>query len=113
MPIGFPSYEEETAPFRGVERRKLLRAAEEALDELGWSWYDAGRWRLTASSPAGFFFLFFFTWGERVIVEVHDGEVWVRSEGNFPLAWLDLGQHRANINKFLERLEDVLEDRAP
>ena len=48
-------------------------------------------------------------WGERVIVEVADGELWVRSEGSFPLQWLDFGKHQTNIHHFLRRVEDFLD----
>jgi hypothetical protein len=36
MPFGFPAYQEQVARFRGVSAKKLIRAAEETLDELGW-----------------------------------------------------------------------------
>jgi hypothetical protein len=112
MALGFPAYHEQTADFRGVARKELRRAAEEALDDIGWSWHRDGRWRLVASVPAQFLVILF-TWGAKLTVEVEEGDVWMRSEGTFALEWLDLGQHQANISKFLRRLEDVLDEAAP
>jgi hypothetical protein len=111
MAIGFPAWEEQTARYRGRSSRELLRAAADALDDLGWDWHREGRRRLVASTPAGFHYGFFLTFGDRVTVDADDGEVWVRSEGKFALAWLDFGQHRANLNRFLDTLEDFLDDR--
>lgn len=109
MAVGFPASEEQTVRYRGRSSRELLRAAADALDDLGWDWHREGRRRLVASTPAGFRHGFFFNFGDRLIVEADDGEVWVRSEGKFALAWLDFGQHRANLNKLLDALEDFLD----
>jgi hypothetical protein len=112
MAFGFPAYHEETARFRGVAREELRRVAQEALDDIGWGWHKEGRWRLVASVPAEFIAIFF-TWGAKLIVEIEEEEVWVRSEGTFVLAWIDIGQHQANTGKFLRRLDEILEDAAP
>jgi hypothetical protein len=109
MAIGFPAYHEETARFRNISREALHRAAEDAIDDLGWTWRREGRWRLVASVPASMM-VFIVLWGERLIVEVEDGELWVRSEGSFPLQWLDFGKHQTNIHQFLRRVEEFLED---
>jgi hypothetical protein len=108
MAIGFPAYHEETAGFRNVSREALHRAAEDAIDALGWSWRREGRWRLVASVPPSMLGIIFM-WGERLIVEVEEGELRVRSEGSIPLQWLDFGKHRTNINQFLRRVEDFLD----
>jgi len=112
MAFGFPAYHEETARFRGVAQQELRRAAQEALDDIGWSWHKDGRWRIVASVPAGFIAIFF-TWGAKLIVEIEEEEVWVRSEGTFALAWFDIGQHQTNTGKFLRRLDEICEDAAP
>jgi hypothetical protein len=36
--------------------------------------------------------------------------LFIRSEATTPLAWVDFGQHGENIKRFLDRLEDVLDD---
>jgi hypothetical protein len=109
MAIGFPAFHEETAGFRNVSREALHRAAEDAIDALGWTWRREGRWRLVASVPASMMVIIVL-WGERLIVEVDDGELWVRSEGSFPLQWLDFGKHQMNTHHFLRRVEDILDD---
>ena len=48
--------------------------------------------------------------GQRVIVEIDDDELWVRSEGSFPLLWVDFGQHHTNVNQFLRRVDDFLDE---
>jgi hypothetical protein len=109
MAIGFPAYHEETARFPNTSPEALHRAAQDAIDALGWTWRREGRWRLVASVPASMMVIIVL-WGERLIVEVEDGELWVRSEGSFPLQWLDFGKHQTNIHHFLSRVEDFLED---
>lgn len=109
MPFGFPAYTERVERFRGIKRKKLLRLAEDALDELRWNPREVDDWVLGASVPAGMY-LVFLTFGAKFTVEVEDEELFIRSEGSFPLEWMDLGQHGENIKKFLDRLEDILED---
>jgi hypothetical protein len=109
MPIGFPAYSEDTVRFRGSARKVLARAALNALDELGWRPYKDGRDRIRASVPFGFY-LIFMTWGAKFIVEIESDELFIRSEGSFPLEWMDIGQHSHNIRRFLERLEYFLQD---
>jgi hypothetical protein len=111
MAIGFPACHEETVRFKGVPRTKLRRVAEDAFDDLGWTWRRDHRPRLVANVPIGAVMIFplFITWGERVIVEIDEGELIVRSEGAIPLAWLDFGKNQANVDKFLRRVEDFLE----
>jgi hypothetical protein len=113
MPIGFPAYHEDTAPFRGRTRAELRAAVEDALDELRWTWRRDGKWRIVASVPASvamFFPLYFVTWGANFTVEVDEEELFLHSEGSIAIAWLDLGQHAANIRKFLEAVDDRLEN---
>ena len=109
MPFGFPAYQERVERFKGLSRKKLLRVAEDALEELGWRPYEDGKWALRASVPMGFHIIFIL-WGAKFFVEVGDGELFLRSEGIFVLEWMDVGQHGANIEKFLNRVEDILED---
>lgn len=108
MPFGFPAYQERQVRFRDVPRKELCRAALDALDELGWRPDKDGKWFLRASVPVGFY-LMFMTWGAKFTVEVEDEELFIRSEGAFPLEWMDVGQHGENIKKFLDRLEDILD----
>ena len=109
MAFGFPSYQEQSKRFRGVTRKALLHAADDALDELGWRPYKDGKWRLRASVPMHFYVIFLI-WGAKFTVEVDEEKLFIRSEGAIPLEWMDVGQHSDNIRRFLNRLEDVLED---
>jgi hypothetical protein len=109
MPFGFPAYQERIERFRGVSRKDLRRAAEDALDDLRWNPRFDGKWRITASVPNAMYGIFM-TWGAKFIVEIDEEEVFLRSEGSIPIAWVDFGQHGANIHKFLKRLEDFLDD---
>src|SRR5438128_11850194 len=109
MPMGFPAYAERSARFPGISRKELLRASLDALDDLGWRPRKDGPDFIRAYVPAGFYMIFM-TWGAYLTVEVEEDELFIRSEATTPLAWIDFGQHGANIKKFLARLEDVLED---
>lgn len=109
MSFGFPAYEERVERFKKLSRKKLLHLSEDALVELGWGPHEDGKWSLRASVPPGLH-LVIMTWGARFTVDVDEGELFIRSEGSFPLEWLDVGQHSANIKKFLDRIEDILED---
>jgi hypothetical protein len=109
MAFGFPAYHEQTARFRNASRDQLHRAAEDAVDALGWTWRREGRWRLVASVPPSMLGIIVL-WGQRVIVEADDDELWVRSEGSFPLLWVDFGQHHTNVNQFLRRVDDFLDE---
>jgi hypothetical protein len=108
MAFGFPAYQEKSERFRGVSRRALLRAAEDALVELRWRPRKDGKWTLQAAVPVGFYAIFM-TWGAKVTVEVAEERLHIRSEGSFPLEWMDVGQHAENIKKFLQMVDDVLE----
>jgi hypothetical protein len=109
MPIGFPAYAEKSVTYRGSSRKELARAAEDALEELGWHPRRDGKWRIRASVPMALHIIFL-TWGAKFTVEIEEERLHLRSEGATPLAWLDLGQHSENIRKFLDRLEDILEE---
>ena len=109
MPFGFPAYTEQTVRFRGSARKELARAALDALDDLGWRPLKDGPDRIRASVPNGFSGIVM-TWGANFFVEIDDEELFIRSEGAIAIAWMDLGQHSQNIRKFLDRLEDFLED---
>lgn len=109
MPIGFPAYTEKSAKFKGVAREDLARAARDTLDELGWNPRKDGKWALIASVPLGFHIIFI-CWGAKFTVEIEEGKLFIRSEGSVPIEWLDVGQHSANIKKFLDRFEEILEE---
>jgi hypothetical protein len=110
MAFGFPAYTEKTVRFKGLSRKDLTRAAMDALDDLGWRPAKDGKACVRASVPMGFHIIFL-TWGAKFIVEADDGELFIRSEGIVPIEWMDIGQHGANINKFLDRFEEILDDR--
>lgn len=109
MPIGFPCYTEKTVKYKGSSRKELARAAFDALDELGWSPREDGKWFLRASVPFHFY-LIFMIWGSKFTIEIEEGKLFLRSEGAIPMEWLDFGQHADNIKKFLDRFEDMLDD---
>ena len=109
MAFGFPAYSEQTVRFRGSSRKALRRAAFDALDDLGWRPDKDGRDCIYASVPNAFHGIIM-TWGAKFLVEIEDEELFIRSEGVIAIAWVDLGQHVQNIRKFLQRLEDFLED---
>jgi hypothetical protein len=108
MAIGFRAYHEESVRYPDVPRAKLRRAAEDAIDDIGWTWRRDARWQIVASVPASMVGIFVM-WGERLIVRVLEEQLFVRSEGSFALQWLDFGKHQANVTKFLNRVEDFLE----
>jgi len=108
MAIGFPAYHDESVRFRDVPRAKLRRAAEDAIDDIAWTWRRDARWQIVASVPASMVGIFIM-WGERLIVRVLEEELFVRSEGSFPLAWLDFGKHQTNVNLFLRRVKEFLD----
>jgi hypothetical protein len=109
MAIGFPAYHEESVRFRDVPRAKLRRAAEDAIDDIRWTWRRDGKWQIVASVPASMVGIFVM-WGERLIVRVLEEELFVRSEGCFPLLWLDFGKHQTNVDLFLRRVEEFLNE---
>ena len=109
MPFGFPAYAERTERLKGHSAKALLRAAEDALETLGWHPRREDRCTLRASVPMGMHGIFV-TFGARFRVEIEDDTCFIRSEGNFPLEWMDLGQHAENIRRFLDRVEDILEE---
>jgi len=109
MPVGFPAYSEDSLRYKGTSRKELARAAEDALDELGWHPRRDGKYRILASVPAGFY-LIFLCWGAKFTVDIEEGRLHVRSEGSVPIEWLDVGQHSANIKKFLDQFEDILDE---
>lgn len=109
MAIGFPAHTEKMVKFKGASRKKLARAAFDALDELGWSPREEDKWFLRASVPIHFYIVFLIL-GSKFTVEIEEEKLFLRSEGSIPIEWLDLGQHSDNLKKFLDRFEDVLED---
>jgi hypothetical protein len=108
MAFGFPAYSEDSVRFRGASSSRLLRAAEDALEDLGWRPTRTAKWRLQAAVPVSVHVIFV-TWGAKFIVDIEDEWLHLRSEGSIPIAWVDLGQHRSNIDRFLNRFEDLLE----
>jgi hypothetical protein len=104
--VGFPPVFEDSMRFR-LGERKLLRAVEDTLNELGWHYSFPSRWRVSASVPMRFFV----SWGERVVVDIEeDGWVSVRSESLMFLAWIDWGKNASNVRRILRTLADVVDD---
>jgi hypothetical protein len=109
MPVGFPAYTEDSLRYKGSSRKELAGAVKDTLDELGWQFRHDGRWRIIASVPAGFY-LIFLCWGAQFIIDIEDGHLHLRSQGSVPIEWLDVGQHSANIKRFLDRFEEILDE---
>ena len=108
MAFGFPAYHEERVRFRCSDS-ELLDAAEEALEDLGWSPHPVGKWRLRASTGISLW-----SWGERITVEVErDGRLFVRSACIFPTQCIDWGRNRKNIERLLREVDRVFEDARP
>ena len=95
----------QSARFKGRRARKLRRVCEDALDELGWNWEEEDRWTLVASVPRTFR-----SFGEWLIVEIHDEELFVISHCRKKLQLVDWGKNRHNVNTFLDKFEDILDD---
>src|ERR1043166_2789659 len=108
MAFGLPAYHEDSIRIRGASRQQLAHAAQEALEELGWKPQRDGKWRFTASVPMRWQIIFLF-WPARFTVEAEEERLHLRSEGSFPLEWMDLGQHNDNIKTSLNRFDDWLE----
>ena len=108
MAFGFPAYHEDSARYRGVDRSRLARVAEDALEDLGWRPSRDGKWRLAASVPNRMYGIFM-TWGAKFFVDIEEEWLHVRSEGSIAIAWVDFGQHGNNVHQFLERFEELLE----
>src|SRR4051794_39303939 len=107
--VGFPPEHKDRVYFRGVSDEDLMDAVYKALDRLGWSPRESGRWEGRASTPL----LPFVTWGSNVTVRAEgNGELFLRSQSVFPLAWIDWGINSNNVNTLLLKLEDVLDVRA-
>jgi hypothetical protein len=95
----------EEARFRKVYAKELKRACKDALDELGWRWEMDGRWRLVAYVPYSFT-----SYGEWLIVEVYDEELVVVSHCRQRRQLVDWGKNRRNVERFLNRVEDILDE---
>jgi hypothetical protein len=106
MPVGFPAYYEQRV-FYDCSTRELIEAIEDAFDMMRWNGYRVDRYRWTASTGWTFF-----SYGENITVELErDGEVHVRSEYCFPLAWIDWGHNSGNVRGFVARLDRIIGDR--
>jgi hypothetical protein len=109
MDIGFPPKHEGKRRFN-LNPTELIRAAEDALDELDWKHYRSGRFCIIANIAPQLFV----TYGEKVTIDIEsDGWVYVRSESTFPLAWIDWGRNAGNVRRFLNLLEDLIDEPKP
>jgi hypothetical protein len=95
----------EEARFRKLSAKELKRACKDALDELRWNWEADGRWRLVAFVPPTFS-----SWGEWLIVEIYDEELVVVSHCRVRNQLVDWGKNRQNVGRFLDCVEDILDD---
>jgi hypothetical protein len=95
----------EEARFRRVSAKKLKRACKDALDEMRWQWEMDGRWRLIAYVPYSFS-----SFGEWLIVDIYEEELVVVSHCRRRLQLVDWGKNRQNVQRFLDRVEDILDD---
>jgi hypothetical protein len=106
--VGFPPTYTERVCFRDVSDAELMDAVFEAFRRLGWSPYEAGRWEIRGSTP----WVPFVSYGSTVTARAEGhGELYVRSQSSFPLAWIDWGSNCSNVNTLLLRLEDQLDVR--
>jgi hypothetical protein len=107
--VGFPPTYTERVYFRRVSDAELMDAVDEAFRRLGWSPYETGRWEISGSTP----WVPFLSYGSQVIARAEgDGELYVRSQSSFPLAWIDWGTNHGHVNALLLKLEDLLDVRA-
>jgi hypothetical protein len=95
----------EEARFRKVPAKELKRACKDALDELRWKWEAESRWRLIAYVPYSFS-----SFGEWLIVEIYDEELVVVSHCRRRDQLVDWGKNRKNVERFLNRVADILDD---
>lgn len=93
------------ARFRKVSAKELKRACKDALDELRLEWHADGRWRLVAYFPYSFG-----SYGEWLIVDIYEEELVVLSHCRRRLQLVDWGKNRRNVEQFLDRVEDILDD---
>jgi hypothetical protein len=107
--VGFPPSHQERVYFRDVSDAELMDAVYEAFRRLGWSPHETGRWEISGSTP----WVPFVSYGSKVIARAEgDGELYVRSESSFPLAWIDWGTNHGHVNALLAKLEPLLDTRA-
>jgi hypothetical protein len=109
MPIGFPAYSEDKKKFPDVEREDLARAVKRAFKDLNWNPSSESKFRIIGHVPFRIYMIFLI-FGAKMTVEVKEGAVNVRSEGSFPLEWLDVGQHTDAIQTFMKALKRALKD---
>jgi hypothetical protein len=95
----------EEARFRRVSAKELKCVCKDALDELGWRFEVEDRWRIIAYVPYSFT-----SYGEWLIVDVFDEELVVISHCRRRLQLVDWGKNRRNVDRFLNRVEDILDD---
>jgi hypothetical protein len=95
----------EEARFRRVSAKELKRACKDALDELRWQWDTDGRWKLIAYVPYSFI-----SYGEWLVVEIYEEELVVISHCRKRYQLVDWGKNKQNVQRFLDRVADILDD---
>jgi hypothetical protein len=108
MAFGFPAYVEDVIEV-DLPRPESRRAVERTLESLGWR-YDTGpKNSLVARvgvSP--------WSRGQQVHIKVGPkGEVFIRSRCAVTTQWYDWGTNQQNVDKFINRLEEVIDDEFP
>ncbi len=106
MAFGFPAYAEAVERYDGCSWSELLDALDDVLEALNWRAAYSGPSSLTAHVP-----LNYWSWGERLTIEVSDGIVYVRSECIMPTQCFDWEKNERNVEKFLLRLEEIINQR--
>ncbi|HLW66856.1 MAG TPA: hypothetical protein VKS79_16195 [Gemmataceae bacterium] len=108
MWIGFPPSAEDNRNY-DLSARDLLHAIEDTLYDLRWPHFRDDRFRVVANISGQIFI----SYGEKVTIDIErDGWIRVRSECSFPLQWMDWGKNASNVRRFLNALEDVIDEGA-
>ena len=95
----------EEARFKRVSAKELKSICKDALDELGWRYEVEDRWRIIAYVPYSVT-----SYGEWLIVDVFEEELVVVSHCRRRYQLVDWGKNRRNVDRFLTRVEDILDD---
>ena len=106
MWIGFPPSAEESRQY-DLSARDMLHAVEDALYDLRWPHFRDDRFRVVANISGQVFV----SYGEKVTIDIErDGWLRVRSECSFALQWMDWGKNSSNVRRFLNALENVIDE---
>jgi hypothetical protein len=108
MAFGFPAYAEDVIDV-DLPRDELRRMVKRTLESLRWRYDPGAKNSLVAKVGVNFW-----SWGERVRIKLGpDGEVFVRSQCALVTQCIDWGKNQRNVDQFLDRLEEVIDDEFP